>query len=317
MIKRHACVCMLLILTVAFMIPVYGAELYNDVNPSNWAYSHIKSMSEQGIIKGYEDGSFRPDRQVTYAEFIKMIYAAQSGTELEQPKKGHWALNYYNGGIKTGIFSGNDVKISDLDKIIPREKMALMTANSISSSVDDKPEWKKIIENINDVDDDAGYAYEIAVSYSQGILNGYPDGSFKPDAGLSRAEAAAVIYRYIEKFGEDTAAAENIGKYPVTNRDYYADYYKTVLGYNGIEKFLYSPDSGCIGVYSNRIQDINLFVDGKKAMPVVNAEGEFWKEDGYFVYVFNVKDLFKGGSEIGISFGAYIEEIFLFKDALQ
>lgn len=315
--KRHACICILLVLTAAYILPVYGTDEYKDVNSSYWAYSHIKFMSERGVIKGYEDGSFRPDRQVTYAEFIKMIYIAQSGTELEQPGKGHWALNYYNGGIKNGIFTGNDVKISELDKVIPREKMALMTSNCISFSGDTKTEWKNIIGEINDVDDDSDYAYEIAVSYSQGILNGYPDGSFKPGAGLSRAEAAAAIRRYIEKSGEYTLTVEYSGKNSVSNRDFEAEYYDTVLGYKGIEKIIYSPDSDCIGVYSTGIQDISLFVDGKKAMPVVNSKGEYWEENGYYVYVYNVKDMYKSGSEIGISFGAYIEEIFRYKDALM
>lgn len=317
MIRRHIYACILLILTATLMMPVYGAEDYSDVNPSNWAYSYIQNMSDMGIIKGYEDGSFRPDRQVTYAEFIKMIYIAQYCTELEQPDSGHWAMNYYADGMRAGIYTGNDVKTSDLDEVIPREKMALMAANSISPEQKRGTEWKKILESIDDVDNESGYSYEIAVSYSEGILNGYPDGSFRPESGLSRAEAAAVIYRYIEKYGEDVPAAGKAGNYPVKNRDYDADYYDTVLGYNGIEKFVYSPSSECIGVYSDRIQDITLFSDGKKAMPVVNENGEYWEEDGYYVYVFDVKDLYNSESELGIAFGVYIEEIFLFKDALQ
>lgn len=271
-------------------------------------------MSKSGIIKGYEDGSFRPSRQVTYGEFIKMVYIAVTGTNLEQPKNSHWAMNYYTDSIKAGLFNGNDIKTDQLDDVIPRNIMALLAANSLKVSVSD---MKDIISEISDVDEETEYCYEIAVSYKEGILNGYPDGTFKPYGGLSRAEAAKTVYGLINKIKTEESGVKYTGKQDIVNRDFSVETYETVKGYKGITCFVYNAESGCLGVYSDKMQDISLFIDGNKAMPVANKDGDYWKENESYVYVFDVKDIYKKSSKIGLAFGAYIEEVFYYTDAFN
>ncbi len=301
---------------VLAVVNIYANEGYSDIGKSHWAYSYISNMSERGIISGYTDGSFKPAQQVTYAEFMKMVLIAQTGVDPGKPSTGHWALNYYNEGLKIGLFGRDDVAYSDLDKIIPRNKMALMVSNSMYSDKSaSSSEYNNILAEINDVNQDMEYAREIAQSYSAGILNGYPDKSFKPENGLSRAEAAAAVYRLSEiSENIDAGKAEHTGSETIKEGNYEVENYNTTLGYNGIKKFVYSPESKCIGVYSEIIQDISLFIDGKKAAPVVNVEGEYWKEDGYYVYVFKAEDDFSG-KPIGIAFGLYIEEVYYYTDA--
>ena len=45
---------------------------------SHWAYGAVKALKEKGVISGYADGSFAPDRTVTREEFVKMIVTAFS-----------------------------------------------------------------------------------------------------------------------------------------------------------------------------------------------------------------------------------------------
>lgn len=47
---------------------------YKDVDPNSWSYEYIKALSEKKIINGYEDGTFKPTKNVTRAETAKMIY---------------------------------------------------------------------------------------------------------------------------------------------------------------------------------------------------------------------------------------------------
>lgn len=47
---------------------------YTDVNRESWSYEYIKELSEKHIINGYEDGTFKPQKEVTRAEMAKMIY---------------------------------------------------------------------------------------------------------------------------------------------------------------------------------------------------------------------------------------------------
>ena len=312
-IKKSWIMILLSILLVLAVLPVYGTSNYADINDSHWAYPYIEELSKDRIIEGYEDGRFRPEKQVTYAEFIKLVYAAVTGELLDQSQGTHWGLNYYIKSMNIGLFEGNDIKTDQLDEVIPRKHMALITANSLSIKTEDTSE---IIHEINDVDEETEYWYEIAVSYKAGILNGYPDGSFRPEDGLSRAEAAKIIYCLMSGSNSDSISTVYLGKQEVANRDYDVETYETELGYKGIEAFVYASASECIGVYSDRIQDLSFFVDGHKAMPVVNKEGEFWKDGDNYIYVFDVKGMIKETSKIGLAFGAYVEEVFYFKDAL-
>ncbi|WP_165763810.1 C40 family peptidase [Halalkalibacter urbisdiaboli] len=50
--------------------------LFSDVDSSNWAHKEISALQSSGIVKGFEDGTYRPSNQVTRAEFSKILYNA-------------------------------------------------------------------------------------------------------------------------------------------------------------------------------------------------------------------------------------------------
>ena len=47
--------------------------IFKDVDVSHWAYEAIKELSDDGILVGYEDGTFKPDEPVTRAEMCEII----------------------------------------------------------------------------------------------------------------------------------------------------------------------------------------------------------------------------------------------------
>ena len=47
---------------------------FKDMDSSHWAYEDICKMVDQGLLKGYEDGSFKPEKEVTREEFAQMVY---------------------------------------------------------------------------------------------------------------------------------------------------------------------------------------------------------------------------------------------------
>lgn len=315
--KKLFCMSIVLLLLTAMFSPVFAGENYSDLGASHWAFPYVKEMTEKKILAGYPDGSFRPEQSVRYGEFIKMLYISQTGAELPQPKGVHWASVYYAEGMKIGLYTGNDVKPGDLDLVIPRSMMALMTANAILSPEAGSAESvEETLKTLTDVDENTEYGYEIGISFQAGILNGYPDHSFRPGEGLSRGEAAAAVCRLMKKQGTDEEIPINFkGRETVKNRNFDVDIYETRLGYGSICKFVYSEKSGCIGVYSQRQQDITLFIDGNRAMPVVQPETDHWEENGFYVYVFNVGDLNPRDSSLGIAFGVTLEEVYYYTDA--
>ena len=83
---------------IAFAIPAFA---YPDVTPEHWAAKQIEILTEKGVIVGYPDGTFKPDDNVSRAEFASMAIKAlgQEHTTIAQPVKfndiepGFWAYD--------------------------------------------------------------------------------------------------------------------------------------------------------------------------------------------------------------------------------
>ena len=163
---------------------------FSDVGSGDWFCSAVLEGKERGIIDGYTDGYFRPQRTVSYGEFIKM---AVGGKKAAGPGT-HWASGSYNYARQQGYLTARDIPQSVLDDPIPRRYMAMLFANILASGgyaegdIGDAP--------FTDVSRDERYEYQIAVCTDAGVLSGYKDGSFRPDEVLSRAEAASALVRF-------------------------------------------------------------------------------------------------------------------------
>ncbi|HML37373.1 MAG TPA: S-layer homology domain-containing protein [Bacillota bacterium] len=170
---------------------------YPDVKTSNWAYDAVNAMSDRAIVKGYPDGSFKPDHTVTYGEFIKMALTAATGEDVGNAASGSWALNYYNKALELKYFTVYDIDKSQLDQKITRAHMALIISSILGDVKIDG--YDEIQKGITDITYETEYEYDITKAYATGILTGYTDSTFKPDKTLSRAEAATVIYRLVDE----------------------------------------------------------------------------------------------------------------------
>lgn len=198
-----------IVIIIAFSLSMGGSwakePLFSDVAKSHWAYDSILKMQEEGIIAGYPDGSFKPAKDVTYGEFIKMLAVA---TEVARPKEAsngkHWALPYYYACLNNFHFTEWDITEKQFDMKIPRKDMALAVSGALGRDVKiaDFGDYGRLMETINDIDERHSHEFHIIKAYATGILTGYPDGSFRPDGVLNRAEAASVIRRLGELLRE-------------------------------------------------------------------------------------------------------------------
>ena len=174
----------------------YGAE-YADVKPTNWAHEAVSVMSDKAIITGFPDGSFKPDRTVTYGEFIKMALIAATGEDPGNAESGNWATEYYSKSLELGYYTKADISKDRLNDKITRGHMALIISSILGDVKIDN--YAEIQKGITDITYKTAYEYDITKAYASGILTGYTDKTFKPDKTLSRAEAATVIYRLVDE----------------------------------------------------------------------------------------------------------------------
>ena len=108
---------------------------YTDVARDAWYNNAISTLSNLGIIDGYEDGSFRPNSPITRAEFTKIAVSFFEYADIEYE----------------GTFS--------------------------------------------DVAEGRWYTQFVAAAVEMGLIEGYPDGTFRPDASITRAEACTIVNR--------------------------------------------------------------------------------------------------------------------------
>ncbi len=78
--KIMATFMMMLIVISLLLTPAYAVS-FSDVPQTHWAYTYINELSDKGIINGYQDGTYKPEKNVTRGEFFKLIMTSAYGEE--------------------------------------------------------------------------------------------------------------------------------------------------------------------------------------------------------------------------------------------
>jgi hypothetical protein len=160
----------------------------------HWAEADIKTLVEKGAIAGYPDKTFRPNNNITRAEFATVLVKA---FELEA-KEGkvftdtatHWAKEDIATANAYDIIKGySDEKFGPNDQIT-REQAAVMIAKAADLTAS---EQAPVFSDSAKISDWARAA--VAAAAEAEIIKGYPDGSFRPQGQATRAEAVTIIVR--------------------------------------------------------------------------------------------------------------------------
>ena len=176
-----SCLALLLVLGMTSVACAYDVS-FSDVPEDSWFYTDVMTLAESGVIGGYPDGTYRPTKKVTTGEALKMILLAAGYPEPERAES-HWARGYLNFAIDQG-FLVRYQDISDLDINMTRGLLAKLAANALGLT--DPGTYGTF------TDTDSVY---VEALYAAGIVGGYPDGTYRPDASVSRAEIAAIVNR--------------------------------------------------------------------------------------------------------------------------
>lgn len=178
--------------------------------PGHWAEREIRTLSTWGIITG-ANNKFNPDKPITRAEFVNMLVIAK-GLEIdkdaistfEDVPKNAWYFGAVQAAEKAGLVKGSGGKFNP-DKPISRQEVVTMLVNSAGqSSAQNVP--AEVLTGFKDKDKVAAWAQGyVSQAVEMGILTG-KDGYLKPQANASRAEAAVLLFKFIEN-------SERFGRY--------------------------------------------------------------------------------------------------------
>nr|WP_325259424.1 S-layer homology domain-containing protein [uncultured Oscillibacter sp.] len=209
--KQITAFALALVLCAGLVVPASAAG-FSDVPASHWAYEQINRAVTDGIVGGYQDGTFRPAAPVSYAAFSLMLARAFYSGELAADggtQAGEAVMNRHNILRDTGRMSRSSS--SDL----PREDMAQCMYNllvDLGATIPTDTEYVQSIGSMNDFYSiSPSCRRAVMVCYTLGLLGGLGDGSFGPQKGMNRAQAAVVIGRlqdYVQGNGGTAGVVE-------------------------------------------------------------------------------------------------------------
>jgi hypothetical protein len=166
----------------------------------HWAEKTIDVFIKLQLIKGYEDGTVRPNSPITRAEFAAILNRAfniQGGSNTSVVLKDigdNWAKEAIENLVAAGVINGYKDGTFKPDQTITREEMVVMLSRIVNLNNLAKDLAKG---NFNDLNG-AYAASEIKAVAQAGIVSGKGDGRFDPKSNATRAEALQIILNVLE-----------------------------------------------------------------------------------------------------------------------
>lgn len=158
---------------------------FTDVAPGAWYYDAVAYVSENGLMNGVDTGIFDPDGSLTRA-MVWTILARIEGADTEGGET--WYAKARDWAMETGVSDGTDAMGA-----ITREQLVTMLWRSRGEPGAD------FLLTARDADSISSWAYEaMRWAVSEGIIEGDENGFISPAATATRAQAAAIIMRFIE-----------------------------------------------------------------------------------------------------------------------
>jgi uncharacterized repeat protein (TIGR02543 family) len=181
----------------------------------NWAQGSIEKLVSLGYIAGYPDGTFKPGNQITRAEFCAIMdkvldlttAPAEAGTRQQTPtftdvSTGDWFDQAVESAVYAGIAKGYGDGTFHPNAPISRQEIACVLVHALDESDLADSNARAVTKFLDDRDIAWWSRGFIFVALQQGIVSGYPDGSFKPENETTRAEACTMIANFLRAYSK-------------------------------------------------------------------------------------------------------------------
>lgn len=201
----------------AIVVPSVSPEAaanFTDVPSDYWAYPFITELTRRGVISGFDDGRFQPDRPVTRAEYAALISEVLRDNQQTQiafgdVPAGFWGAPAINEAVKSGFLKGYPDTTFQPNQAISRMQVLLSLANGFQlpkpadpdlplQAFDDRaeiPEWAKPA---------------LAAATTSNVVVNYPNLNLvNPNQPATRAEVAAMLYQALTTTGQQLPLIES------------------------------------------------------------------------------------------------------------
>ena len=182
----------------------------------HWSEEKVDALAGLGVISGYlgSDGKsyFRPNQNVTRAEFVKLLYGMVGGSKetytepFSDVNDSDWFAQPVAWAAANGLVNGVEASRFDPNGTITRQDMAVILERFLL--------WCRVAlpsggeADFTDADKIAGYAtFAVSRLRDAEILSGLPDGRFDPRGSVTRAAAATALYTTLEVISENVTVS--------------------------------------------------------------------------------------------------------------
>ena len=205
--KRLTSLLIVLCLVLALVPTAMAASAadFTDVKEGTWYYDYVNEVVSKGYFKGESSTIFSPDKQMTRAMFVTVLSRVDGATvndsksTFDDVPVNQWYTGAVTWANENKIVLGTGGKNFEPNRAISRIDMCLIMSRYISyyaaktGQVPATTSSGKTFSDISGLDAEAKAALDRCVTY--GLIEGTPEGTFKPYDTATRAEVAAVISR--------------------------------------------------------------------------------------------------------------------------
>ncbi len=173
----------------------------------HWAKEYIGVLAGMGRTSGIGNNQYNPDGKLTRAQFLAFLAKATDGIDVAASapagftdvSKNAWYYNYVNWGYQKGIVNGVGEDKFAPNASITREQMAVMLCNYAVFQSYALPQQGGLVVNFKDKNNISPWAMDYVYTVAgAALMNGMGENEFQPQGMATRAQAAKIIYEYID-----------------------------------------------------------------------------------------------------------------------
>ena len=171
----------------------------------HWAEPEVCNLYDRDVVEGRRRHYYVPNDSVSRAEFLKIallnagldVESVRSGDDFSDVDSNDWFYSYVTFARDLGIVGDSDGEFRPNEDITRAEAMAVLVrleldGDDLDDLLDENYDDSDI--DFNDVDDDDWFAPYIVYGQDEDLIEGYSNGTFRPENRISRAEAAEIAY---------------------------------------------------------------------------------------------------------------------------
>lgn len=176
-------------------------QTFADVPQTHWAKESIEKAVEMGIVSGYEDGEFKPDDEMTRAEFATVLWNVAGKPEpsstpnLSDISANDWFYKQVAWGYGEGFITGtNQTAFSPNDNLTREQAMTVLWRYQGRS------EAENVLDEFIDSEDVSVYAKDaMNWAVANGIISGVTETELSPGTTATRAQFATIMVRFLNQ----------------------------------------------------------------------------------------------------------------------